>query len=459
MNTVVANKILGLTLGEKSLAIAEVTLQGTEYKVLRSAALAYPEGVNPAKPQELGKAIKDCLRKAGISTRQAAIGLPARWIITRRKDLPPANEQTAAGMLRLAAEGEFASEAKDLCVDYAGQAKTSAPAQVLMVATSGERIAQCQALAQAAGLRLRAIMPTGAAWREMAGPGTHGNELVLNLAATGSELVSLRDGAPTLIRHLMLSNGQCTDAGAVTGELRRAIAGFASDEQARPMVIWGDSGGDIVREVESKLGVRTRAGEIRGPVASGGPSSAAATAVALCALRRSPGRVDFLHSRLAPASAARPRRQMAWAGAIIGVLLLSAIACWWDLRSQEDRLTQIQTHLKDNAAELKKAELAVARLNTAKGWTAGKPLYLACLGEITGLFPDEGSIWATSLSLRADMTGQLIGKTASESHVLNLLDRMKDAKRFKDLKLLDMRDAGKNSRETVFSISFTYRPE
>ena len=51
------------------------------------------------------------------------------------------------------------------------------------------------------------------------------------------------------------------------------------------------------------------------------------------------------------------------------------------------------------------------------------------------------------------------GKAASEQQILALLDKMKDSKRFGDLKLLDMRDAGKNTREKAFSISFLYKPE
>ena len=86
---------------------------------------------------------------------------------------------------------------------------------------------------------------------------------------------------------------------------------------------------------------------------------------------------------------------------------------------------------------------------------AGKPRFVACISELTDLFPDEGTIWATSLSLIADMTGQLSGKATGEHQVLALLDRMKDSPRFADPKLLDMRNAASTAREVAFSISFT----
>jgi hypothetical protein len=108
---------------------------------------------------------------------------------------------------------------------------------------------------------------------------------------------------------------------------------------------------------------------------------------------------------------------------------------------------------------VKKADAAANRLALANSWIGGKPRFVACLADVTQLFPDEGSIWATSLSLRADMTGQLTGKAANEQQVLALLDRMRDSKRFVNPQSLDTRDAGRNSHETAFAISFTYRPE
>ena len=66
------------------------------------------------------------------------IGIPAKWLVVKSKELPPADPALAADMLRLGAEGEFSSELRDLVYDYAGQPSAAKSQTVLLMATPAE---------------------------------------------------------------------------------------------------------------------------------------------------------------------------------------------------------------------------------------------------------------------------------------------------------------------------------
>lgn len=450
MNGNRANKLLGIALGEKSLLVAEVHGNG-DLRVVKSAEFCYPEGVGLEKPTELGKQLAAFLKAKGIVTHTAVIGLPAKWILTRKKDLPPTTEQAAAGMLRLAAESEFAADVKDLAIDYVGEPQPKAASTALMVATSGQRITQCRELAKAGHLRLEAVTITGTSLARV-DVSQQRRSVILCLAPVGNELVVHQQGVPMQLRHLALTNGQTNDAGAVVAELRRAMAGLPGDEVPGLMICANpEMGRAIETAAGGRLGTTPR-------LAQSGDQYSPAAAVAIAAMRS--GGVDFLHSRLTPAEVQKNRRPLYWGVALAATAFFAAAGAWYDLHAMDSQVNALRAHLKTIDPDVQTAQVAQDRLQTAKSWMAGKPRYLACVADLTSLFPDEGSTYATTLTLRSDLSGQVSGRAASEQQALNLLDKiLKDTKRFKNVTLGEVRDAGRNSREIAFSISFTYQPE
>lgn len=452
------NKLLGIALGDASLLVAEVHGDPASPSVARSAEFPYPEGVALDKPADLGKALAAFLHQQGFGQHHVVIGLPAKWILTRRKDLPPVAPVAAAGMLRLAAESDFSADLQDLAIDYIGEPDPAAATVALVVATSRQHIEQCQALASAARLRLQTVTVTGTA---MVGldDARQSRSLVLSLAPIGNELVIHQRGVPTQLRHLSLTNGQAADAGAVVAELRRAMAGMSGEGPAS-LTIFSEPGlGNSVRTIASeKLAIAPHMAAAKDRALQH-ERCAPAAAVAIAALAPAGSGIDFLHSRLAPPSTRKNRRPIVWASVLTATVVIAGISAWFDLNSMQRHFDQITAHLKSIDPDVKTAETAAARLDTARGWASGKPRYLACLADLTNLFPDEGSIYATSVTLRADLSGQLSGRASNEQKVLQLLDQIKDAKRFSNVKLGEVREAGRNSHEIAFSLSFSYKPE
>ena len=156
-----ANKMLGLAIGERSILVAEVSTAGETCQVTRAATFGYTETATSASsPQVLGEALGQFLKQEGYSSKAAIFGIPAKWVLTKSKELPPVDPALAADVLRLQVESEFSVEIKDLVYDYAGQSSASAPSRVLLAATPLRHVELVQAIASAARLDIQGITPT-----------------------------------------------------------------------------------------------------------------------------------------------------------------------------------------------------------------------------------------------------------------------------------------------------------
>ena len=90
------NKVLGLSIGERSLMVAEITA-GDRPAVTRLAEMVYPDGVTPAESAQLGAAVGEFLREQKFTAKSAVVGLPARWLVVKSKDVPPRRRLDARG--------------------------------------------------------------------------------------------------------------------------------------------------------------------------------------------------------------------------------------------------------------------------------------------------------------------------------------------------------------------------
>ena len=102
----VGNKVLGLAVGQKSILVAEVSTKGGRFAVNRVGEFTFPEGVSMGAPEKIGRALGEFLKASGFSARGAVIGLPAKRLLTRRKEIPPASPEIAANTATKQAEPE-----------------------------------------------------------------------------------------------------------------------------------------------------------------------------------------------------------------------------------------------------------------------------------------------------------------------------------------------------------------
>ena len=109
-----SKRLLGIALFPDGALAAQIAIDGGTARVAHLAEFVAPEGVTLEKPAEFGRALGTFLRLQGIHTHEAIIGLPARKLLSRRKEVPPANYQNTVASLRLVAETERPSTEKDI---------------------------------------------------------------------------------------------------------------------------------------------------------------------------------------------------------------------------------------------------------------------------------------------------------------------------------------------------------
>jgi hypothetical protein len=470
------NKILGLAVGERSILVAEVSAADGRRTVTRAGEFVYPAGVSFVNPEALGTALGTWLRSEGFSARAAIFGIPAKWVLTKSKELPPVDPSFAADMLRLQVESEFSAEIKDLVYDYAGQTNASQATHVLLAATPRKHVDQLTGVAEAARLTIRGIAPTSV----VLGAATAGvgDALVLSITPSGTELAAQRGTSPSLLRHI--GSSQSVTA-SVAGEVRRASLmmprngsttgnGATNGHAHGQVVVWDDAGLDHAarRAVTDALGPSARTGDFNmlgvGDLPEGIPAYAASVSLAVAGMSEGGLAVDFQHSRLAP-----PKKSVLPRQAVLGIaagaaVVLGLLFMYIDLsrmQSQHDALIAWVDSSK-HTVDLAKPE--ITKMKFAEGWHTGKPRYLACWADLQNAVPDptRPPIFLYSLTLDDNMKGDIRGRARSKDEAEAFVRKLNKNPRF--VNMSTDRDKGNNNPDTKaefpfsFTINFTYRP-
>jgi hypothetical protein len=473
------NKAVGLAIGERSILVAEVSATGDKPELVHVSEFVYPDGVNLQQPEVLGKALGQYLKEKDITSKAAVVGIPAKWVLTKPKDVPAADPDMIAESLRLQAESEFSPELKDLVYEYAGQPSATEPRSVLLMAIPGRYIESVKALTSAARLTPVAMTPSvtvlGAASAK-----SNKSPLVLVLGRGGAELSAQYGGSPRALRHFGASTAA---APMLLGELRRAAAHIPGNGAAtngtngssrRGLMLWDSIGLDPAARhaIGDALGVNVEEGElatlgVSAPGAGEVGSTrgfASAVSLALAGVDEERLAVDFLHPKLTAPKRQGMDRRVTWgivAGAAALLLIATALI---DYQSKESRISSLQDQFNVIKPQVDAAKKDVDKISFARGWHQEKPRFLACLRDLTdpavGIL-DDGQTMLTSFVLHDNMKGVMTGKTTSDKYVLVLLDRLMATKRFTEMKpAFDARDnsRSRSDREITFTINFTYTP-
>lgn len=462
--------------------MAEVIVADQKPTVTAAGELPYPEGVSVNTPAELATSLAAFLRDKGFTARQVVLGLPAKWLVVRPKEVPPADTATVTEMLRLAAESEFPTDIKDLVFDFTGTVGDQQAKSVLLMATQQKYIDAAKSLCDAARLTPVSITSSGVALGEVTGRVMARDPLVLAVGPGGAEMTSQTGTASSAIRHLRAPDPQP----AFTSELRRALLTLGSGKNGRELILWDGAGLDAAQLGEN-LGVSLRSGDlpdlgVSTPATSAngeGRKYAAAVALGLAGIEGSTDTVDFLHPRLAPPKQQRIPR---WAlTAALSVIVVVALCVWayTNLQNLRAKLASDQAKYNDEHARLVIAEDFVNKVSFAQAWHGGNPRYLACLQDLTVSMPEDYQTYVTNIVIQevpepqaANSTAKpqkaaanetrplavhLFGKTGDHDKVSGLVNQLQRISTFSNVTLTNS-NSNPRERDWSFSVTFTYTP-
>jgi hypothetical protein len=497
-----SSTFLGLALAERSVAVAEVSASGGKRVVRRTATFALPAGVTIEQPEAAGRALQAFLRENKFSASRAVVGVPAKWLIARENDVPPAEPEQVRAMLSLAAERLSVAESSDLVTDFAGRIDgvLTGPRKVLLVAMLRQRFEQIDKAIDAAGLSLAAVTSSALVLAETARQSGGQDLPVLLLARHGAEMVFQHAGTPRMLRHLSVAamNGHGVATGPLGTELRRVVAlapdapavpastaGNGSHAPAAPggreVLLWDAVGlsDEQLAELSDRMGVRVRPGdglkslgvqngadETENAVAAGAAGQfAPAISLALAGADRGLLPVDFKRSRLAPKKKhAAISNRTAWGGILAALLVGGLVALYVHVQHRENTLHALDTQITTLKPEWEQAKKDRERLDYGLGFFEKRSPMLECVREVALVFPYDEQIFVTSFTVREDKDerkgkyvrkGTLIGKSVSQKAASDVADKLRANPKFADVNL-QFQDAGGRTREVAFTIKFTF---
>ncbi len=445
--------VLGLAVEEGAVLAAEVAASGHGAALRRAAVFDLPAGAweNPAAA---GKALGRWLKAQGFSARTAALGAPARWMLSRDALFPAAGAAAVNSMARLEAERALSARMEPWIVDYVSQPLADGRVSALICAVDRDKASGAQALARAAGLKPRSLAPSAlalawamreASWDVLLWPRAGGVEVV---ARSGRRIVAARHAPLPAV-------GSKERAAALGATVARvvALAPGQGGGAARGVAVCGNEA------LPEGLGAGFEAGlaclGLKAPSGiADGDRFAPAAALALAALRGQEPPVNFLRPRFA--AAARPRwgRRLGWGLAAAAAALIAGGAFAESWRRDAEELAELQARLEAMRPDVEAAREVARKVALARGWTDRRPKALDPLRELALAFPVESRAWLTSLALSHDRRVVVAGKAADERAALAVLDRIRACRAFGDVSTLYVREAGGAAPEVAFSFTF-----
>lgn len=468
---------LGLAVSDRGIACAEVgsgPIQRTAPRsVRRAATFEFTAEHSLEHSAATGQALASFLREHRFSATHAVIGVPARWLIAAEKDVPPIPADQAKAMLRIQAERQSNGETGEMTFDFAGETSASSASRVLLVGISKQRLQRVQDLIDAAGLSILAITSTGLALAGSVNQSDREAGAMLLLQAGGGEMIVRQNGAVKMLRHVSLaSNGHGTPAIAPLGaELRRTMVLGASGNGDRELILMNGVGlaREQLTELSDRAGVPVRtADEIKllnlsreGALAAGADASSSsyafpAISLALTAARPGALPLDFAHSKLAPPPVKRFSKPAMYGIVAGAALILGLGALYFTVSSRQSELDAINAQLDKDKPTLTSAHQIVDRASFADGYFKARPAMLECLRQLSLTFHDNDRIWVDTLTIHDNGKGTLAGKSDNQQTVLELVERLKQNKKFSDVSRLDVHEADQRTHEWTYSLNFTF---
>lgn len=459
--------ILGLTIEERIINCAQLAVSGKRRTVQRLARFEIPDGVSIEQPQALGEKLGAFLRDHHMHGATAVVGVPARWVLTQDRELPPTDAAAAISMLRLQTERLAVEE---MVFDVAGPLAGSQTRRVMLVGILQRQLDRVTKMCEAAGLKLERVMPTAMALAQMVP--TDDRPLVV-YGESSAEVVWQQAGTPLMLKHLAADSAAPGPGVATVGsQLRRTLLLRSGGTAPSGFLLWNerslsDQQFDEIRERSGLKVERVRPlasmGTEVAPQALNGESGRRqpevwlpAIAVALSAAGGDgEAPVNLLHTRLVEPKPRRINRQTLLIAGAIAACVLGLVSLYITVVQREAEVAALNAEYKSKEPEIKAARASLDRFSYGRTYFEQRPPMLDCLREIASAFGTDGSIWATSFSLRDNRKGILQGRATNQQVVLQLRDKLQANKRFADLSG-EIREGTGNQRDVVFTLTFTY---
>ncbi|MFC1838281.1 PilN domain-containing protein [Thermodesulfobacteriota bacterium] len=470
INIIERKKILGLVVEEKCLLAADMQYDGEIFHVKSSASLVLPENSSIDKSEEIGALLKQFLKENGFKSKKVVIGIPAKWFMMKEKTVPPSTIDSVAGMLKIQAEREFSTGAEELLIDYTGHVSQEKSSSLFLGAVRRKKFENVLEIARTAGLRVLSITPASIALRTMIKGQI--NQIFpyyfLYIRPGFAEMLEGENEQVTSVKHIPMDS--LSEMGQFVSDIKRIISLHSNqgrEATKKTLMVWDSSNLDDQELSELKNSLLSHVDIPEGDALninskmrfSSGKNDEFLIAETLGQAFIEGGSyyLDFCNSRMDVKNSIVKRKHIAWASAVILVLIIFLLNMVYTWNSDKKDVMALKSRLEEMSEDIRSAQDVIERVTLARGWYSDRPEILPCLRELTLAFPVEGRVWATNLAINENMKGIVSGKAVDEKSVIEVLDNLKDNNMFSNTQMIYIRENGQTSQEVSFSMSFSFK--
>ena len=234
-------ELAGVDIGTREIRVAQVKLAGAVPEVVAVGRFPTPPGVftNGLRSEQLATALKQAVASAGTPVEEAVTAIGGGKVIIRHINLPVMPEKEVETAVRWEAERHIPVATDEMILRHVvlGEvvAEETRQLHVLLVAAPLKTVREYYNLFQQAGLRLAAIdLQAFALWRVFVGSyktPPSGTVAIMNIGATTTQFMVVREGRITLVRNIMVGGDAVTKALCDTCGVDFAVAQRMKEEE------------------------------------------------------------------------------------------------------------------------------------------------------------------------------------------------------------------------------------
>ncbi|MBN1517812.1 hypothetical protein JXA32_14705 [Candidatus Sumerlaeota bacterium] len=412
----------------------------------------------------IGRDIRNRMEEAGMRGGRCVLCAPMSLFYSCLIETPPISGEDLESFLALQAERNFPWPAQDLIWRSIFHESEERKRYALLIGLPLSKVNHLREAFAAAGLELVSIHTNISAFSG-AQPASR---IHLHLSPEGVEIGLLREDKPVALRMLAGCDPSSLDARTLAREMRVTLGqippalsdtihevqiSHATDAQAR----------DEERIQQSLEGIGLRMKRFAPAVRIDWDDPAAALAapsapMLIAARTLSGGSVapNFLPpkiNRFQQWQSSIASRRMLWIGGTAAmIVVIVALMFFW----QQQRLTHLERELTSLSEDARQAETLQTKIRAYRSWFDRSARVLTIANQLTGAFPETGSVWARDLEIREN--GQVIcsGSARSNADWLKMRDALSQSPGVTNLQVNQVR--GDSPLQFSFSYQWDGRP-
>jgi len=407
---------LGLAFEGKRITACVVRRAGDRLRIRQTLQTALSLDPLTDDPELVGREVRNHLDAASIRESRCVVCVPLEWALTLRTEVPELSETDTDSFFRVQAEREFPFATEDLFISVSRYGTSDGTHHATIVAMAANHVSVLQKVLKAANLRPAGVTLGIASLLEGTDESEEGivallfkeNGVDLGVATSGS-VVALRSLDETVETDPQRG---AFDVETVVRQLRITLGQMPQDlrDRVRSVKVFGPSGlvGSVFEELQSSIapmGMSVESGE-SGVYGQAAESEAlrqmlpTAFAAAAGRLLGRPSGLEFLpprSSRLKVIAGRVSSRGTLWLAGAAAVVVLGFGAAFLYQYWRLSRLEVEWSAIEPRVAEIETMQQQVKQF---RPWFDDLPQSLLLVRKITEAFPEEGTVWAKSVSIK-----------------------------------------------------------